>query len=111
MGDQPSGVERERGWGTSWVLEARCRDEPPELFFPHDGAGTEAARRYCANCPVRGPCLEYALDNHIQHGVWGGMSERARRRINRDRHAQKSTGRPMQATNDDMSSPRELPAR
>jgi WhiB family redox-sensing transcriptional regulator len=41
----------------------------------------EMARRVCADCPVRDVCLEYALDHHIEHGVWGGASERARRRM------------------------------
>jgi hypothetical protein len=50
----------------SWALEARCRDVPPEVFFPHCGAGVEDARSYCDRCPVRVPCLEYALENQIQ---------------------------------------------
>lgn len=71
--------------GTSWVLKARCRDMSPEIFFPSDGAGVKVARRYCAECQVRPACLQYALDNHIDHGVWGGASERARQRIARGR--------------------------
>jgi len=70
---------------TSWMVRGRCRDLPPEIFFPSDGVGVEVARRYCAECPVKGPCLEYALENHIEHGVWGGASERERRRIARAR--------------------------
>jgi WhiB family redox-sensing transcriptional regulator len=70
---------------TSWMVQGRCRDLPPEIFFPSDGVGVEVARRYCAECPVKGPCLEYALENHIEHGVWGGASERERRRIARSR--------------------------
>ncbi|MGH9301818.1 MAG: WhiB family transcriptional regulator, partial [Acidimicrobiales bacterium] len=57
----------------------------PATFFPSDGVGVEVARHICAECPVRTPCLEYALDNHIDHGVWGGTSERERRRIARGR--------------------------
>jgi WhiB family redox-sensing transcriptional regulator len=45
----------------------------------------DAARRICADCPVKAPCLEYALANRIDHGVWGGTSERERRRILRKR--------------------------
>ena len=45
----------------------------------------EIARRLCADCPVKAPCLEYAMANHIDHGVWGGTSERERRRIARQR--------------------------
>ncbi len=66
---------------SSWMLEARCRDLSPTIFFPSDGAGVEVARRYCAQCPVTAQCLEFALENHIDHGVWGGASERERRRI------------------------------
>lgn len=73
--------------GISWMELARCRDVDPQVFFPSDGPGVEAARRYCAECLVRGSCLEYALENHIQHGVWGGASERARRRMSRQRRA------------------------
>ncbi|HTV11905.1 MAG TPA: WhiB family transcriptional regulator [Acidimicrobiales bacterium] len=72
---------------TSWMVGGRCRDLPPEIFFPSDGVGVEVARHYCAECPVKGPCLEYALENHIEHGVWGGASERERRRIARSRRA------------------------
>jgi WhiB family transcriptional regulator, redox-sensing transcriptional regulator len=71
--------------GTSWMDLARCIDVDPQVFFPSDGRGVEAARRYCAECRVRESCLEYALENHIQHGVWGGASERARRRMSRKR--------------------------
>jgi len=68
-----------------WMAEARCRDHPPSVFFPSDGVGVEVARRICADCPVRLACLEYALRNGIDHGVWGGTSERERRRIARRR--------------------------
>ena len=67
------------------MVQGRCRDLPPEIFFPSDGVGVEVARHYCAECPVKAPCLEYALENHIEHGVWGGASERERRRIARSR--------------------------
>ena len=50
-------------------------------FFPSDGVGVDRARKICATCPVTAQCLEYALANHIDHGVWGGCSERERRRI------------------------------
>jgi WhiB family redox-sensing transcriptional regulator len=68
-----------------WMADGKCRDLPPETFFPSDGVGVEIARRICADCPVKGPCLEYALHNRIEHGVWGGASERERRRIARQR--------------------------
>ena len=57
------------------------------MFFPSDGVGVEIARRICADCPSKSPCLEYALSHRIDHGVWGGTSERERRRIIRSRNA------------------------
>jgi len=77
---------------TSWMLQARCRGLAPEIFFPNDGAGVEVARRYCAECQVKDACLTYALDNHIDHGIWGGASERARRRIAGARRKWRSSG-------------------
>ena len=68
-----------------WMMDGKCRDIPPATFFPSDGVGVDVARRICAECPVKGPCLEYALLNRIDHGVWGGTSERERRRILRAR--------------------------
>ncbi|MGH7750294.1 MAG: WhiB family transcriptional regulator, partial [Candidatus Dormibacteria bacterium] len=57
---------------------------------PSDGVGVEVARRICAECPSKEPCLEYALHNKIEHGVWGGASERERRRIARRRRVEHS---------------------
>lgn len=71
--------------GTDWMSDGNCTDLPPATFFPSDGVGVDAARKICADCPVRSPCLEYALANRIDHGVWGGTSERERRRILRQR--------------------------
>lgn len=68
-----------------WMVEGNCRDAPPKTFFPSDGVGVEIARRICATCDVKLACLEYALRNRIDHGVWGGASERERRRIARQR--------------------------
>jgi WhiB family redox-sensing transcriptional regulator len=70
---------------TEWMADGKCRDIPPATFFPSDGVGVDAARRICADCAVKAPCLEYALQNRIDHGVWGGTSERERRRILRRR--------------------------
>jgi WhiB family redox-sensing transcriptional regulator len=69
----------------SWMQAGLCRYAPPATFFPNDGVGVEAARRICATCPVQHPCLEYALAERIDHGVWGGTSERERRRILKQR--------------------------
>jgi WhiB family redox-sensing transcriptional regulator len=63
------------------MRRGKCRELPPDTFFPSDGVGVDVARRICAECPVKEPCLEYALAYRIDHGVWGGCSERERRRI------------------------------
>ncbi len=70
---------------TDWMARGKCRDLDPATFFPSDGVGVEIARQICADCPVKEPCLEYALWAKIDHGVWGGASERERRRIARQR--------------------------
>jgi WhiB family redox-sensing transcriptional regulator len=69
----------------AWMLKARCRGALPTEFFPSDGLGVENAQRVCDDCTVRDECLEYALQHRIEHGVWGGASERERRRILRRR--------------------------
>jgi WhiB family redox-sensing transcriptional regulator len=68
---------------SDWMLEARCLDADPEAFFPEKGGSTREAKRICAACPVREECLQYALDNDERFGIWGGLSERERRRAKR----------------------------
>ena len=70
---------------TTWMSQGKCREVDPELFVPSDGVGVIRARKICAKCTVSGQCLEYALANQIEHGVWGGCSERERRRLLRSR--------------------------
>lgn len=70
---------------TDWMADAKCREYPANTFFPQDGHGVIAAQRICAGCPVAAQCLNYALDYHMDHGVWGGKSERERRRLKRAR--------------------------
>lgn len=70
---------------TAWMAEGNCRNYPPAMFFPSDGVGVDRARAICKGCPVTGTCLEYALAENIEHGVWGGCSERERRRIRKRR--------------------------
>jgi len=72
---------------TDWMSQGKCRDMDPDVFFPSDGVGVQAAQRVCLVCPVKAPCLEYALAHHIHEGVWGGTSERERRRLLRHRRA------------------------
>ena len=70
---------------TEWMADGKCRDYPDGTFFPRDGIGVIKAQKICATCPVIGQCLEYALENHVDHGVWGATSERERRRLQRTR--------------------------
>jgi len=72
---------------TTWMTRGSCANSNPEVFFPHDGIGVEIAKQVCAGCTVTAPCLEYALTNRVEHGVWGGCSERQRRRILKERRA------------------------
>ena len=65
----------------AWMAKGACRNYEPSVFFPSDGVGVDRARKICATCNVTEDCLEYALLNRIDHGVWGGASERERRRI------------------------------
>jgi len=66
---------------SKWIALAKCKTMEPALFFPRDGAGVRLAQQICAICPVKRTCLAYALDNRLNHGVWGGTSERERCRI------------------------------
>ena len=62
-----------------WAADASCRHSDPDLFFPERGHSTREAKLVCAGCPVRVECLDYALDNSIKYGIWGGLSEHQRR--------------------------------
>ena len=64
-----------------WQRAALCRGYPSEMWFPAGHASSAEAKAICARCPVREPCLEYALANGDASGVWGGTSVRERRRI------------------------------
>lgn len=85
VGDPKEGTVEASETETDWMAAGNCRYEPPATFFPSDGVGVEIAKRICVDCPVKEPCLEYALAHRIDHGVWGGTSERQRRRILKQR--------------------------
>lgn len=68
-----------------WQEYANCLGVDPDLFFPERGASTKEAKAVCRGCVVKDQCLEYALNNSEKFGIWGGMSERERRRIRRAR--------------------------
>ncbi len=67
----------------SWQERALCAQTDPEAFFPEKGGSTREAKRVCLSCDVRSECLEYALAHDERFGIWGGLSERERRRLKR----------------------------
>lgn len=67
----------------AWQAQALCAQTDPEAFFPEKGGSTREAKAICAQCEVRVQCLEYALENDERFGIWGGLSERERRRLKR----------------------------
>ena len=79
------GIYAKADLDTSWQDEANCLGVDPDLFFPERGASTREAKEVCQGCVVKDDCLEFALQNGEKFGIWGGMSERERRRIRRQR--------------------------
>jgi WhiB family redox-sensing transcriptional regulator len=69
--------------GPGWQDRALCAQTDPEAFFPEKGGSTREAKRVCRGCEVRAECLDYALENDERFGIWGGLSERERRRLKR----------------------------
>ncbi|WP_125132613.1 WhiB family transcriptional regulator [Microbacterium sp. 10M-3C3] len=67
----------------AWQSDALCAQTDPEAFFPEKGGSTRDAKRICTTCDVRDQCLEYALQNDERFGIWGGLSERERRKLKR----------------------------
>lgn len=66
-----------------WQDQAICAQTDPESFFPEKGGTTAPAKKICLDCPVRAECLDYALAHDERFGIWGGLSERERRRLKR----------------------------
>ena len=66
-----------------WHDRALCAQTDPEAFFPEKGGSTREAKKICSVCPVRAECLAYALAHDERFGIWGGLSERERRRLKR----------------------------
>lgn len=67
-----------------WQDRALCAQTDPEAFFPEKGGSTREAKKVCRGCEVRVECLEYALEHGERYGIWGGLSERERRRMSRE---------------------------
>jgi WhiB family transcriptional regulator, redox-sensing transcriptional regulator len=83
-------IEHQNNWALfdgleqqDWQERALCAQTDPEAFFPEKGGSTREAKRICAGCEVRAECLEYALTFDERFGIWGGLSERERRRLKR----------------------------
>ena len=76
-----------------WELSAACRKlGETEIFFPSRGESCELAKSICKGCPVREDCLEHALANGEKFGIWGGYSERDRRKMRRRRNPRQGNG-------------------
>ena len=73
----------EEGDEPDWQERALCAQTDPEAFFPEKGGSTREAKRICSGCEVRAECLDYALAHDERFGIWGGLSERERRRLRR----------------------------
>ena len=78
------GIEEDEAGELGWQDRALCAQTDPEAFFPEKGGSTREAKRICSGCEVRAECLEYALANDERFGIWGGLSERERRRLKRE---------------------------
>jgi WhiB family redox-sensing transcriptional regulator len=70
---------------SSWRDQAACRGLDPDIFYPVSDEDADMAKAVCATCPVREACLEHALVNRERDGIWGGATERERRRMVRQR--------------------------
>jgi WhiB family redox-sensing transcriptional regulator len=78
-----TGAVLDEGDHPDWQDRALCAETDPEAFFPEKGGSTREAKRICSGCEVRAECLEYALAHDERFGIWGGLSERERRRLKR----------------------------
>lgn len=67
----------------AWQADALCAQTDPEAFFPEKGGSTREAKKICSGCDVKAECLDYALENDFRFGIWGGLSERERRKLKR----------------------------
>ncbi|GAT02314.1 WhiB family transcriptional regulator [Mycolicibacterium fortuitum subsp. acetamidolyticum] len=78
LADQPQSPDEE-----AWVGQAVCSQTDPDAFFPEKGGSTREAKRICQGCPAKDACLQWAIDHDERFGIWGGLSERERRRLKR----------------------------
>jgi WhiB family redox-sensing transcriptional regulator len=76
-------IDQDEADEQDWQERALCAQTDPEAFFPEKGGSTREAKRICSGCEVRAECLDYALAHDERFGIWGGLSERERRRLRR----------------------------
>jgi WhiB family redox-sensing transcriptional regulator len=81
--DRAHGAAGLLGDAPEWRDRALCAQVDPELWFPEKGSSPNDAKRMCGRCDVKADCLEYALAHDERFGVWGGLSERERRKLKR----------------------------
>jgi len=79
-----AGLLAEDWQDAGWQDRAICAQTDPDAFFPEKGGSTREAKKVCRGCEVRAECLEYALERDERFGIWGGLSERERRRLRRE---------------------------
>lgn len=89
--DAPQGSDDGNLWGlfpsdadVSWQHKALCAQTDPEAFFPEKGGSTREAKMICSRCEVRQQCLDWAVEHDERFGIWGGMSERERRKYKKN---------------------------
>ena len=78
------GIGDDGAEGLDWQDRANCATTDPEAFYPEKGGSTREAKKVCRACEVQAECLEYALEHSEAFGIWGGLSERERRRMQRE---------------------------
>ncbi len=74
-------IDTDEDTALAWQADALCAQTDPEAFFPEKGGSTREAKKICTSCEVKTQCLEYALQNDERFGIWGGLSERERRKL------------------------------
>lgn len=80
-------VDNSDEYPDDWQERGLCAQTDPEIFYPEKGGSTREAKKICQGCEIREKCLEYAMQNDERYGIWGGLSERERRKLKKDREA------------------------
>lgn len=106
----PSADDHVPSWNVpTFSAPALCAETDPEAFFPDKGGSVKDAKRLCGACPAQEECLQWALDNDERFGVWGGLSERERRRLRRTQAARRAAQEPATVVAPHRRPPRTAP--